>query len=64
MRVLGLIMVLGVSALWLTSCGGNSSSSTTKTPGTPTGNYSITINATSGGTSPITGTTTFTLVVQ
>ena len=64
MRLLGLVIVLGFSALWFTSCGGNSSGSTSKSPGTPTGNYSITVNATTGGNSPITGTTTFTLVVQ
>ena len=64
MRLLGLIIALGFSALWLTSCGGNSNNSTSKSLGTPTGNYSITVNATTGGTSPITGTTTFTLAVQ
>jgi subtilase family serine protease len=63
MRVLGLIMVLGFSTVWLGSCGGTSGT-TIKNPGTPKGNYTITINATTGGSSPITGTTTFTLTVQ
>jgi hypothetical protein len=51
MRVLGLIMVLGFSTLWLGSCGGNNSSSSN--PGTPVGQYTITISATTGGSSPI-----------
>jgi subtilase family serine protease len=62
MRMLGLIMVLGFSTLWLGSCGG--SSSTTKDPGTAKGSYTITVNATTGGTNAATGSTTFTLVVQ
>jgi subtilase family serine protease len=62
MRMLGLIMVLGFSTLWLGSCGGNNSSS--GNPGTPKGSYTITINATTGGTNPVTGTTTFTVNVQ
>lgn len=61
MRMLGLIMVLGFSTLWLGSCGGNNSSSSN--PGTPKGPYTITISATTGGTNPVTGTTTFTLQV-
>jgi subtilase family serine protease len=62
MRLLGLIVVLGFSTMWLGSCGG-SSSSTTSNPGTPTGSYTITVNATTGGTNAATGSTTFTLVV-
>ncbi|MGO9088128.1 MAG: protease pro-enzyme activation domain-containing protein [Candidatus Sulfotelmatobacter sp.] len=62
MRMLGLIMVLGFSTLWLGSCGGNNSSS--GNPGTPKQSYTITVNATTGGTNPVTGTTTFTLNVQ
>jgi subtilase family serine protease len=65
MRLLGLIMVLGFSTLWMGSCGGNSGGgTTTKDPGTLKQTYTITINATTGGASPITGTTTFTLQVQ
>jgi hypothetical protein len=63
MRMLGLIMVLGCSTVWLGSCGG-SSGTTISNPGTPKGNYTITINATTGGSNPITGSTTFTLTVQ
>jgi subtilase family serine protease len=63
MRLLGLIVVLGFSTMWLGSCGGSSGSSTTSNPGTPTGSYTITVNATTGGTNAATGSTTFTLVV-
>jgi len=62
MRLLGLIVVLGLSTLWLGSCGGSGGS--TPNPGTPKGNYTITINATTGGASPVTNNTTFMLVVQ
>ncbi len=64
MRMLGLIVVLGFSTLWLGSCGGNNS--TQSNPGTPPGSYSITINAESGsGQVPgATGTVTVTLDVQ
>ena len=58
MRFLGLITVLGFSTLWLASCGGSGNSGSTGNPGTPTGSYTITVNATSGS---VTGTpTTFT----
>jgi hypothetical protein len=64
MRLLGLIIVLGFSTLSLTSCGGGSGSGGgSSNPGTPAGNYTITVNATTGGSSPTTGSTTFTLVV-
>jgi subtilase family serine protease len=43
-RVLGMVMVLGFSTMWLGSCGGSSSG--TKDPGTPTGTYSITVTGT------------------
>lgn len=49
-RFLGLLLVLGFSTLWVASCGGSSSS---KSPGTPTGTYSITIT----GTATINGAT-------
>ena len=62
MRMLGLSMVLGFSTLWLGSCGSSNSSS--GNPGTPKGSYTVTVNATTGGTNPVTGTTTFTLQVQ
>lgn len=62
MRMLGLILVLGSSTLWLGSCSGSNNSST-GTSGTPPGNYTITVNATTGGSAPITGSYQFTLTV-
>jgi len=56
-------MVLGISTIWLASCGGGNTLSS-KTGGTPKGTYTVTINATTGGAAPITGQTTFQLVVQ
>jgi hypothetical protein len=61
-RMLGLIVVLGASTLWLGSCGGSNNSSS-GTPGTPTGNYTVTINATTGGSGPIASSYQFTLTV-
>jgi hypothetical protein len=61
-KLLGLIVVLGFSTMWLGSCGGSSSS--TKNPGTAAGSYTITINATTGGSVPITSSQTVKLVVQ
>jgi hypothetical protein len=62
LRFLSLIVVLGFSTLWLASCSSNSSS--TNNPGTPAGSYVVTVNATTGGTTPVTASTTVTLVVQ
>jgi subtilase family serine protease len=65
-RMMGLVIVLGFSTLWLGSCGGKSSNtgpSSLATGGTPQGNYSITINATTGGCTPLTSSFTFTLTV-
>jgi subtilase family serine protease len=61
MRLLGLLVVLGSSTLWLGACGNNS---TVKNPGTTKGSYTLTINATTGGTNPATGSTTVTLQVN
>jgi hypothetical protein len=58
MRLLGLMMVLGFSTLWLGSCGGSSKGP--KDPGTPTGSYTITVKGVSGS---LTRQTTFQLVV-
>jgi len=55
LRLLGLVLVLGFATLGLNSCS-NSTSSTTSNPGTPTGTYPITVNTTTGGSAPITGT--------
>ena len=60
MRLLGLIVVLGFSTLWLASCGG--SSNTNATGGTTKGTYTITVNATSPSVPTV--PTTFQLVVQ
>lgn len=62
LRFLSLIVVLGFSTIWLASCSSNSSSS--HNPGTPAGSYSVTVNATTGGVNPVTGSVTLTLVVQ
>lgn len=48
MRMLGMILVLGLSTAWMSSCGG-SSNNTQNNPGTPAGNYTITITATTSG---------------
>jgi hypothetical protein len=64
MRLLGLIVVLGFSTLWLASCGGSSSSNTGGgggNPGTPTGSYTVSVTGTSGS---LTQTANFTIVVQ
>jgi hypothetical protein len=60
-RLLSLILVLGLSTLWMSSC---SSSNSVSNPGTPPGPYSIVVNATSGGSNPVTAQTTINLVVQ
>ncbi len=54
LRLLSLIVVLGLSTLWLGSCGGGGSNNSPKNPGTPTGTYTVTIGATTGGASPVT----------
>jgi hypothetical protein len=64
MRMLGLIVALGFSTLWLGSCGGSSSNGGGGNGGTTPGSYTVTINATTGGASPVTSTTTVTLSVQ
>jgi subtilase family serine protease len=51
MRVLGLLMVLGCSTMWLGSCSGSNNSSTSN-PGTPTGSSTVTVTATAGGSVP------------
>jgi hypothetical protein len=61
--MLGLIMVLGFSTLWLGSCSGSNNGSSSN-QGTPPNSYQFTVNATTGGTSPVTSSTTFTLTVN
>jgi subtilase family serine protease len=64
LRLLSFIVVLGLSTLWLGACGSGSSNKPPPDPGTPKGNYTLTINATTGGASPVTGTTTVALTVN
>jgi subtilase family serine protease len=65
MRMLGMMLVLGLSTAWMSSCGGSSNSSQNN-PGTPAGSYTITItgSAASGSASGATATTQITLTVQ
>jgi len=60
-RLLGLIVALGFSTLWLAACGGGSSN---KNPGTTKGSYTVKLSATSGGTNPVSNSTQVTLIVQ
>jgi hypothetical protein len=68
MRLIGLIAILGVSTLWLGSCGGGSggSSGGGGNPGTPVGTYTVTVNAVTSGAAPITASPalTFKLTVN
>ena len=61
-RLLGLLAILAFSSLWLVACGG--SNNRQKDPGTPAGNYTVKVNATTGGASPIQNSTSFTVTVQ
>jgi hypothetical protein len=61
-RLLGLIVVLSFSTLWLGACGGGSSRQSN--PGTPAGSYTVVVNATTGGSVPLTGTMNVHLTVQ
>jgi Pro-kumamolisin, activation domain/Bacterial Ig-like domain (group 3) len=60
-QLLGMILVLGVSTMWLSSCGGSNNGSTGN-PGTPKGTYTINVSATSGSLTP--ATAQFQIVVQ
>ena len=59
--LLGLILVLGLSTVWMSSCGGNSNSGSPGNAGTPKGTYTINITGTSG---TATANSSFQLVVQ
>jgi subtilase family serine protease len=61
-RLLGLMVVLGCSTLWLGSC--SNSSGSLKSGGTSTGSYTLTISATTGGANPVNASTTITLQVN
>ncbi len=65
-RLLGLIVVLSVVTLGLASCGGGSGGGGggMTNPGTPPGSYTVNVNATTGGASPITASTSVALTVQ
>jgi hypothetical protein len=67
-RLLGLIVVLACSTMWLGACGGSSGGSTTPpNSGTPPGTYAVTINATTGaptGGTPLTFALPITLTVS
>jgi len=63
LRLLGLIVILSLPALWLACGGGSSGSSSQSNPGTPTGNSTVTVTGTTTNSTP--GTTAqFTLTVQ
>jgi hypothetical protein len=66
-RLLGLILMLGFSTLWLGACGGSSSSGSGGgggNSGTPAGTYTVVVNATTGGTSPVTSSVSIPLTVN
>ena len=62
-RLLALIVVLGLSAMWIACGGGSSGGGTTPPPntGTPTGTSTVTVSAASG---TLQGSTKITLTVQ
>jgi hypothetical protein len=60
LRILAMLVMLSLSTLWMASCGGTSSN---KDPGTPTGSFPFTVNATTGGAAPLTSSVKFTLSV-
>jgi pro-kumamolisin-like protein/Big-like domain-containing protein len=62
-RLLSLIVVLSLSTLWLGACSGSSGSGQ-KNAGTPAGNYTVTVTATTGGAVPLINTgTPFTITL-
>jgi subtilase family serine protease len=63
LRMLGLILVVGCSTMWLGSCGGSNSSSGGN-PGTPKQAYTFNVSATTGGNNAITAQTSFQVTVQ
>ena len=63
LRLLSLIAGLALSTLWMAACGGGSSGPPSN-PGTPAGTSTVTVTATTGGTSPLMHTATITLTVQ
>jgi Bacterial Ig-like domain (group 3)/FG-GAP-like repeat/FG-GAP repeat len=61
LRLLALIVVLGLPALWLACGGGSSGTTPPPNTGTPTGTSTVTVSATSG---TLQGSTKITLIVQ
>jgi len=62
LRILSLFILLGMATMWTSSCGGTNGGSN-KNLGTAVGNYTIVVNATTGGAAPITSSVQFTLSV-
>lgn len=62
LRMLGLMLVLGVSTIWLGSCG-NSNNSSSSNPGTPKQTYTFSVSATTGGSGAITGNSPYSFQV-
>jgi subtilase family serine protease len=60
LRMLAMLVMLSLSTMWMASCGGTSSN---KNPGTPTGSFPFTVNATTGGGAALTSSVKFTLSV-
>ena len=64
-RLLGLIPVLALSMLWMTACGGGTmNSSPTGNQGTPTGNSTVIVMASTGGSNPLSHQVQVTLAVH
>jgi len=65
LRIVGLILAVGASTLGMSACGGSGGGGGgTHDAGTPPGSYSIGVSATTGGTNPVSASTTFTLQVN
>ena len=60
LSMLAMLLMLSLSTMWMASCGGTSSN---KNPGTPTGSFPFTVNATTGGGAALTSSVKFTLSV-
>src|SRR5436305_414245 len=58
--LLAMLVMLSLSSMSMASCGGTSSN---KNPGTPTGSFPFTVNATTGGGAALTSSVKFTLSV-
>jgi subtilase family serine protease len=66
LQLLSMIVVLGCFTVGLGSCGGggNSGGGGISNPGTPAGQYTVTISATTGGAAPLTASSQITLSVS